>query len=123
MLRPPPFFSAVGEPLTDEPREYGPGADWLGAPRHTFSAMFGAVIARGEDYRQVFQHFKPGFDLATGSQIRLRAGLRAFFNPPSPYPEVRPCMEQLKADDYMIGVEELPQPGSQTHLALRRQVE
>jgi hypothetical protein len=30
-------------------------ADWLDIPRHTFSAMFGAVIARGEDYRQVFQ--------------------------------------------------------------------
>ncbi|MGB6164782.1 MAG: hypothetical protein WCF33_20830 [Pseudonocardiaceae bacterium] len=34
----------------------------LGMPRHTFSAMFGAVIARGEDYRQVFQYFRPDLD-------------------------------------------------------------
>ena len=38
----------VGETLLDEGTEYGTWADWLGAPRHTFSAMFGAVIARGE---------------------------------------------------------------------------
>ena len=50
--------------LIDEATEYGTCADWLGVPRHTFSAMFGAVIARGEDYRQTFQHFRPGFDLA-----------------------------------------------------------
>ncbi|GGO86519.1 hypothetical protein GCM10012280_22840 [Wenjunlia tyrosinilytica] len=33
----------VGECLVDESREYGTWADWLGVPRHTFSAMFGAV--------------------------------------------------------------------------------
>ena len=35
----------VGETLVDETREYGTWADWLGIPRHTFSAVFGAVIA------------------------------------------------------------------------------
>ena len=39
----------VGECLVDETREYGAWADWLGVPRHTFSAVFGAVIARGLD--------------------------------------------------------------------------
>ena len=37
----------VGETLVDETREYGTWADWLGVPRHTFSAVFGAVIALG----------------------------------------------------------------------------
>ena len=37
----------VGETLIDESREYGSWADWLGVPRHTFSSVFGAVIARG----------------------------------------------------------------------------
>ena len=31
----------------DESREYGTWADWLGVPRHTFSAVFGSVIAKG----------------------------------------------------------------------------
>jgi hypothetical protein len=29
----------VGECLVDETREYGTWADWLGVPRHTFSAV------------------------------------------------------------------------------------
>jgi hypothetical protein len=33
----------VGECLVDETREYGTWADWLGVPRHTFSAVFGGV--------------------------------------------------------------------------------
>ena len=54
----------VGECLVNEAREYGTWADWLGVPRHTFSAVFGAVIAQGLDYRETFQVFRPGFDLA-----------------------------------------------------------
>jgi hypothetical protein len=45
----------VGECLVDETREYGTWADCLGVPRHVFSAVFGAVIARGLDYRETFQ--------------------------------------------------------------------
>src|SRR5215468_8751050 len=56
-------FFDVGETIVDETREYGTWADWLGIPRHTFSAVFGAVIARGLDYRDTFQVFRPGFDL------------------------------------------------------------
>ncbi|MBP5939876.1 hypothetical protein F3K43_30830 [Streptomyces sp. LBUM 1476] len=37
--------------------------DWLGVPRHTFHAVFGAVIAQGRDYRETFHEFRPGFDL------------------------------------------------------------
>jgi hypothetical protein len=40
-------FFDVGETIIDETREYGKWADWLGVPRRTFSAVFGAVIASG----------------------------------------------------------------------------
>ena len=63
----------VGECLVDETREYGTWADWLGVPRHTFSAMFGAVIAKGLDYRETFQVFQPGFDLNKARQERADA--------------------------------------------------
>jgi hypothetical protein len=49
------IFFDVGETIVDESREYGTWADWLGIPRHTFSAVFGAVIARGLDHREAFQ--------------------------------------------------------------------
>jgi hypothetical protein len=43
-------------------------------PRHTFSAVFGAVIARGLDYRETFQVFRPGFDLTEEREKRAAAG-------------------------------------------------
>src|SRR5918993_5446445 len=65
----------IGETLIDESTEYGAWADWLGVPRHTFSAVFGAVIALGDDYRNTFQHFRPGFDLAVQPPPREAAGV------------------------------------------------
>jgi HAD superfamily hydrolase (TIGR01549 family) len=94
----------VGEALIDESREYGTWADWLGIPRHTFSAVFGAVIARGEDYRQIFQYFLPGFDLDKERQARLDAGLGEYLNANDLYPDVRPCLQALREAGYFVGV-------------------
>jgi HAD superfamily hydrolase (TIGR01549 family) len=94
----------VGETLIDESREYGTWADWLGVPRHTFSAMFGAVIARGGDYREVFQHFRPGFDLGKERQARLDAGIGEFLNGHDLYPDARPCLAALRSAGYYVGV-------------------
>jgi hypothetical protein len=55
-------FFDVGETIVDESREYGAWADWLGVPRHTFWAVFGAVIAQGLDHREAFRLLRPGFD-------------------------------------------------------------
>ena len=104
----------VGETLIDESREYGTWADWLGVPRHTFSAMFGAVIARGQDYRDVFQHFRPGFDLAKERQARLDAGLGEFLNGNDLYPDARPTLQALKDAGYFVGI-----AGNQTERAGR----
>jgi HAD superfamily hydrolase (TIGR01549 family) len=94
----------VGETLIDESREYGMWADWLGVPRHTFSAMFGAVIARGGDYREVFQHFRPGFDLTRERQSRLDVGIGEFLNADDLYLDVRPCLRALRDLGYFVGV-------------------
>lgn len=104
----------VGETLIDESREYGTWADWLGVPRHTFSAMFGAVIARGGDYREVFQHFRPGFDLEKERQARLDAGIGEFLNGNDLYPDARPCLRALQDAGYYVGV-----AGNQTERAGR----
>lgn len=97
-------FFDVGEVLIDESTEYGTWADWLGVPRHTFSAIFGAVIARGEDYRTVFDYLRPGFDLAAERKKRIDAGLGEFFNARDLYPDVRPCLAALKERGYFVGV-------------------
>ena len=52
----------VGETLVDETRAWGAWADWMGVPRFTFFAVYGAVIARGWHHRRVFQEIDPTFD-------------------------------------------------------------
>lgn len=94
----------VGECLVDETREYGTWADWLGVPRHTFAAMFGAVIAQGRDYREVFQPFKPGFDLTAEREARAAAGQPEHFDESDLYPDVRPALTKLRTDGLWLGI-------------------
>jgi HAD superfamily hydrolase (TIGR01549 family) len=94
----------VGETLVDETREYGTWADWLGVPRHTFSSVFGAVIALGMDYREVFQFFRPGFDLAAERQLRADAGQAETFEESDLYPDARPTMAALRGMGIWVGV-------------------
>jgi HAD superfamily hydrolase (TIGR01549 family) len=97
-------FFDVGETLVDETREYGTWADWLGVPRHTFSAVFGAVIATGGDYRETFQRFQPGFDLHQERERRARDGQAETFGEENLYPDARPCLAELSAMGLRVGV-------------------
>lgn len=94
----------VGETLVDETREYGTWADWLGVPRHTFSSVLGAVIALGMDYREAFQYFLPGFDLAAERSRRADAGQPETFGEADLYPDARPAMAALRAMGVWVGV-------------------
>ncbi|MBR7674562.1 HAD family hydrolase [Streptomyces daliensis] len=94
----------VGECLVDETREYGTWADWLGVPRHTFHAMFGAVIAQGRDYRETFQEFRPGFDLYAEREARAAAGQPEHFGEDDLYPDVRPALAALREAGLWLGI-------------------
>lgn len=94
----------VGEVIVNETREYGTWADWLGVPRHTFSAVFGAVIATGRDYRETFQFFRPGFDLAVERDARAAAGKPETFAEEDIYPDVRPCLAALQEQGLWVGL-------------------
>ncbi|MEU4656753.1 HAD family hydrolase [Streptomyces sp. NPDC023723] len=94
----------VGECLVDETREYGTWADWLGVPRHTFAAVFGAVIAQGRDYRDTFQEFRPGFDLYAEREKRAAAGQPEHFGEDDLYPDVRDALAALRTDGMWLGI-------------------
>ncbi|MEV5957377.1 HAD family hydrolase [Streptomyces sp. NPDC051987] len=94
----------VGECLVDETREYGTWADWLGVPRHTFHAMFGAVIAQGRDYREVFQEFRPGFELYEERERRAAAGQPESFGEEDLYADVRPALAGLRENGLWLGI-------------------
>jgi HAD superfamily hydrolase (TIGR01549 family) len=94
----------VGETLVDETRVWGRWADWLGVPRHTFSAVHGAMIARGRPHWEGFRVFRPGFDVATEDRKRLAAGENIGFGPEDLYADVRPCIDALRGMGVWVGI-------------------
>jgi hypothetical protein len=95
-------------------RECGTWADWLCVPRHTCSAVFGAVIARGVDYRQVFQHFRPGFDQTQARRSRKRPQIRCQHPSDQPYAHGRSNQDR---SGYVRAIPRLPVRCHVTHAA------
>jgi len=94
----------VGETLIDETRQWADWADWLGIPRLTFFAVLGGLIERGEPHRQVFELFRPAFDVAAALAERQGAGADLDLHPADLYPDVRPCLTTLRQQGYHIGI-------------------
>jgi hypothetical protein len=80
-----PVIFDVGEVLIDESREYGTRTDSLGVPRHTFSAVIGAMIARGLDCRDNFQVLRPG-SRRRGARAASSRGASRSHSPGEPSP-------------------------------------
>jgi len=97
-------FFDVGETIIDETRVWESWADWLGVPRFTFMAVLGEVIERGDSHTAVFEQFRPGFDLAAERSARLAAGALWTVEPRDLYPDVRPCIDRLRAEEYVVGI-------------------
>jgi HAD superfamily hydrolase (TIGR01662 family) len=91
----------VGETLIDETRIWSTWADELRIPRLTFLAALGAVIERGEEYRDVFTVF--GVD---DWQLRLASveGGYGGFQPHDLYPDALRAIEGLRAAGYRVAI-------------------
>ena len=89
----------IGETLIDETRIWSRWADRLGIPRLTFMGVLGGVAAQGRSHREVFEFFRPGFDLR-GEVERWRAedpeSLRSNFDADDLYADVRPTFSRLR---------------------------
>lgn len=94
----------VGETLLDDTREWGRWADWIGVPRHTFSAVLGAVTAVGRNNAETFQYFWPGFDLAVERQRREEAGVGEQIHEHDLYPDVRTGLQALREAGIWVGI-------------------
>jgi FMN phosphatase YigB (HAD superfamily) len=94
----------VGETLLDDSREFGAWADWLGVPRHTFSAVLGAVTAAGRNNAETFGYFRSGFDLAAERQRREDAGAGEDYGEADLYPDVRPALAALRELGLWVGI-------------------
>lgn len=94
----------VGETIRDDSREFGAWADWLGVPRHTFSAVFGAVRAVGGTTDDAFQVLRPGFDLSVERAARRAAGIDEHFEDQDLYGDVRAALGALSEAGVWVGI-------------------
>ncbi len=94
----------VGETLLDDTSEWGRWADWIGVPRHTFSAVMGAIVMTGRDNGETFEYFRPGFDLPAERQKREDAGCGEHISETDLYPDVRPALLALREAGYWVGI-------------------
>lgn len=94
----------VGEVLVDETRENAAWADWLGVPRHTFSAVLGALMARGRDAGEIFELFQPGFHMVAERARREAAGKPEAIEESDLYPDVRQTLSALRGAGLWVGI-------------------
>ncbi|MHA5050025.1 HAD family hydrolase [Streptomyces sp. SD15] len=86
----------VGETITRDDRYWAAWADWLGIPRHTLSALVGAVVAQGRDNADSLRLARPGLDVAAEYQAREAAGHGEFLDESDLYDDVRPALSGLR---------------------------
>lgn len=94
----------VGETLVDETRPWGWWADRLGVPRLTFFTVLGAILADGGAYADVFQVFRPGFDLYAEIAAARADGTYEPVRASDLYPDAVPCLRALLDAGYRVGV-------------------
>ena len=96
-------FFDFGFTLWDEERVWTAWAQWLGVRTLDFFAVLGSVIERGEHHHRAFDIVRPGIDLARERRRREEAGQSDVFRPEELYPDVIPCLKELRAAGYHLG--------------------
>ncbi|GAA1708683.1 HAD family hydrolase [Streptomyces yatensis] len=86
----------VGSTLVREDRYWGSWADWLGVPRHTLSALVGAVVAQGWDDKDAIRLVRPGVDVDAEWRAREAAGRGEWLDDSDVYPDVRAALGALR---------------------------
>jgi FMN phosphatase YigB (HAD superfamily) len=95
----------VGEPLVRDDRYWADWADWLNVPRHTLSALVGAVVALGHDNAQAVRLLRPDItDLAAEYAKRGAAGHGERLGEEDLYEDVRPTLSRLREAGLWVGV-------------------
>ncbi len=87
----------VGETLVRDDRLWAAWADWLGVPRHTLSALVGAVVAQGRDNADAVRLVRPGVDIAAETAAMEAAGHGEQLAEEDLYDDVRPAFTALRA--------------------------
>ncbi|MEV5684633.1 HAD family hydrolase [Streptomyces sp. NPDC052164] len=87
----------IGETLVRDDRYWASWATWLGVPRHTVSALVGAVTARGLDNAEALRLLRPGLDIPAEYAAREKAGQGEYLDESDVYADVRPALAELRS--------------------------
>ena len=91
----------VGETLIDETRVWSLWADMLGVPRLTFMAAFGSLIARGTEFRDIFEMFGLADWRTRWPEHEVIYG---GFQAQDLYPDAIPAIAALRGKGYRVAV-------------------
>ena len=86
----------VGETITRDDRYWALWADWLAIPRHTLSALVGAVVAQGRDNADALRLARPGIDIEAERAAREAGGSGEILDESDLYDDVRPALAALR---------------------------
>ncbi|MFJ3975566.1 HAD family hydrolase [Streptomyces sp. NPDC090021] len=92
----------IGETLTRDDRYWAAWADWLGVPRHTLSALVGAVVVDGRDNADAIRLLRPGIDISAEYAAREAAGRGERLDESDLYEDVRPALAALRASGVRV---------------------
>ncbi|MFJ9074750.1 HAD family hydrolase [Streptomyces sp. NPDC102278] len=87
----------IGETLTRDDRYWAAWADWLDVPRHTLSALVGAVVVDGRDNADALRLVRPGIDVPAEYAAREAAGRGERLDETDLYEDVRPALAAVRA--------------------------
>jgi HAD superfamily hydrolase (TIGR01662 family) len=94
----------IGETLLDRTREYAEWARFFEVPAHTFSAVFGAMIADGASVSDVLRFFGNGMPVDELYVRRAEAGFGVGLEERDLYPDVREAIAALKRQGIAVGI-------------------
>ncbi|GHH10982.1 HAD family hydrolase [Streptomyces rubradiris] len=86
----------VGETLVRDDRYWASWADWLDVPRHTLSALVGAVVAQGRDNADALRLVRPDINVTAEYRAREAAGRGEHLDDSDLYDDVRPALAELR---------------------------
>ncbi|WP_377273324.1 HAD family hydrolase [Peterkaempfera sp. SMS 1(5)a] len=94
----------VGETLVRDDRYWADWADWLQVPRHTMSALVGAVVAQGRDNADAVGLARPGCDITAEWAAREAAGRGEVLDEQDLYDDVRTALAFLQDAGIWVGI-------------------
>ena len=92
----------VGETITRDDRYWASWAEWPSVPRHTLSALVGAVVAQGRDNAEALRLVRPGIDVVAEYRAREAAGRGEDLDETDLYPDVRPALSALQSQGVRV---------------------